>query len=495
MGEMVSGSRLVAAVGLAALCVLGCTVSSCHGQPDYRAALSNSLLYFEGQRSGRLPPDQRVRWRGDSALADGHDQGVDLTGGYYDSGDNVKFGLPMAFTVTMLSWSVVEYGHQLAAAGELRHALAAVRWAADYLARAHAADEALYVQVGDGDADHSCWQRPEDMDTPRTAYRVDASHPGSDAAAETAAALAAAAVAFGQLDRPYSATLLAHAQQLFRFARNRRGLYHNSVPAAANFYRSSGDEDELLWAAAWLYVATGGEEYKDYIAGAGNGGGVRPMFSWDDKFVGAQALVAKLVLQRRLPDAGSPAVLKSNLEQFLCNVVQHGGAGGNTKLSPGGMLWWQPWDNLQYVTAATFVLAAHADHLAAAGATLQCGGASLPPSQLRSFARSQVDYILGANPGRMSYMVGYGGRFPAQVHHRGASLPSIKASPGKVTCKGGFAYMNKDTPNPNVLAGAIVGGPDANDQYNDSRQNYQQGEPSTVTVAPIVGVLARLLQN
>ncbi|KAL4564621.1 hypothetical protein LXL04_028687 [Taraxacum kok-saghyz] len=28
---------------------------------------------------------------------------VDLVGGYYDAGDNVKFGFPMAFTTTMLS--------------------------------------------------------------------------------------------------------------------------------------------------------------------------------------------------------------------------------------------------------------------------------------------------------------------------------------------------------------------------------------------------------
>ncbi|XP_062230641.1 endoglucanase 14-like [Phragmites australis] len=485
MGGMV---RLLAAVGLAALCCLGCRISSCEGQPDYRAALANSLLYFEGQRSGRLPPDQRVRWRGDSALADGSDHGVDLTGGYYDSGDNVKFGLPMAFTVTMLSWSVVQYERPLATAGELRHALAAVRWGADYLARAHAGDETLYVQVGDGYSDHSCWQRPEDMDTPRTVYSVNASSPGSDVAAETAAALAAAAVAFRRLDSRYSATLLAHAEQLFRFAKNHRGLYHKSVPAVASFYPSGGDE--LLWAAVWLYVATGGEDYKAYIAGAGNSGQVQSEFSWDNKFVGAQALI--LVLEGKLADAGNPAVLKSNLEQFLCNVLQRG---GSAKQSPGGVLWWQRWNNLQFVTSAAFILAAHSDHLAAAGASLQCGGVSLPPSQLLTFARSQVDYILGANPGRMSYMVGYGTRFPAQVHHRGASVPSIEFSPGKITCKGGLDYLNKDAPNPNVIMGAIVGGPDENDQYNDDRKNYQQGEPSTVTVAPIVGVLARLLQE
>ena len=52
----------------------------------------------------------RVPWRGSSALNDGSLAGVDLTGGYYDAGDNVKFGFAMAFSMTLLSWSVVEYG-------------------------------------------------------------------------------------------------------------------------------------------------------------------------------------------------------------------------------------------------------------------------------------------------------------------------------------------------------------------------------------------------
>lgn len=43
---------------------------------DYAAALTKSLLYFEAQRSGKLPPNQHVTWRDDSALNDGSDVGV-----------------------------------------------------------------------------------------------------------------------------------------------------------------------------------------------------------------------------------------------------------------------------------------------------------------------------------------------------------------------------------------------------------------------------------
>jgi hypothetical protein len=51
---------------------------------DYKTVLKNSLLFYEAQRSGKLPADQKVTWRKDSALNDKGDNGEDLTGGYYD---------------------------------------------------------------------------------------------------------------------------------------------------------------------------------------------------------------------------------------------------------------------------------------------------------------------------------------------------------------------------------------------------------------------------
>lgn len=71
---------------------------------------------------------------------------MDLVGGYYDAGDNVKFGLPMAFTTTMLAWSVIEFGNMMS--GQLDNARAAVRWGSDYLLKAATATpDSLYVQV------------------------------------------------------------------------------------------------------------------------------------------------------------------------------------------------------------------------------------------------------------------------------------------------------------------------------------------------------------
>ena len=50
----------------------------------FNEAIDKSLLFYEAQRSGPLPSNMRIDWRKDSALNDGSDVGLDLTGGYYD---------------------------------------------------------------------------------------------------------------------------------------------------------------------------------------------------------------------------------------------------------------------------------------------------------------------------------------------------------------------------------------------------------------------------
>ncbi|KAI3881580.1 hypothetical protein MKX03_012552 [Papaver bracteatum] len=464
------------------------------GQADYGTALTKSILYYEAQRSGKLPPTQRVTWRGDSGLKDGSDVGVDLTGGYYDAGDNVKFGFPMAFTITMLSWSVVEYESQLLAKAELSNALDAIKWGTDYLLKAHVHNETdgsdtLYGQVGQAQPDHDCWERPEDMDTPRTAYKIDAEHPGADLAGETSAAFAAASIVFKTSDPSYSDELLKRATQLYNFARNNHGLYHFSIPGADKFYPSGGYEDELSWAASWLYRATEEQTYLEFLLSVETGW-IHHTFCWDDKFTGVQVLMAKLVLEGKVQNSDKAAVYKSNAEDFVCAVIQKGN--DDIQISQGGSLYWQPWNNVQYITAGIFITTVYSDYLRSAGSNLNCPSGEATPDQIIDFVKSQVDYILGSNPKSMSYMVGMGSNYAQKVHDRGASIVSIKTDPTPVTCQGGYdIWFNKDAPNPNVLEGALVSS-NLQDTYEDSRSNFQQAEPAIANTAPLVGVLARL---
>ncbi|CDP16869.1 unnamed protein product [Coffea canephora] len=441
---------------------------------DYGDALDKTLLFLEAQRSGKLPPNQRVKWRGDSGLKDGFLQGVNLVGGYYDAGDHVKFGLPMAFTMTMLSWGAIEYRNEIVRLNQMGHTLAAIKWGTDYFIKAHPQPNVLWGQVGDGVSDHYCWERAEDMTTPRTAYKLDPEHPGSDLAGETAAALAAASLAFKPYNSSYSSLLLVHAKQLFSFADSFRGKYDDSIQCAKQFYTSSGYSDELLWAATWLYRATDDEYYLKYVVDnavpmGGTGWAVRE-FSWDTKYAGIQILLSKVLLD------GAGRAYTSTLQQyqakadfFACACMQKND-GYNVATTPGGLVYVREWNNMQYAASAAFLLA--------------------PKSNLRI---SSADYFLGKNPKSMSYVVGYGQNYPIHVHHRGSSIASVFALQSVVGCVQGFeSWYRRPEPNPNVIYGALVGGPNNNDAFFDDRSNYEQTEPTISGVAPLFGLFSRL---
>ncbi|PKA54568.1 Endoglucanase 11 [Apostasia shenzhenica] len=442
--------------------------------PNYGEALAKSILFFQGQRSGRLPPDQKIKWRADSALTDGSSANVNLTGGYYDAGDNVKFGFPMAFTTTMLSWSVVEYGKRMGS--QLPAARAAVRWATDYLLLATAAvPSRLYAGVGDPNADHSCWERPEDMDTPRTVYWVSPEKPGSDIAGETAAALAAASVVFRTADRSYSSRLLAAAKNVMAFAVKYEGKYSDSL----------GGADELLWGASWLLRATNDASYFNYLKSLEADDQV-DIFSWDNKFAGARVLLARKAL---IEEDQAYDAFRVQAEEFMCRILPNSPS-SSTQYTPGGLIFKLSSSNLQYVTSISFLLSTCAKFMASSNHTFKCGNLLVTSSTLRNLAKKQVDYILGQNPLNMSYMVAFGAQFPKKIHHRGSSLPSKASRPNHIGCQDGFQYLNTDNPNPNILIGAVVGGPNQNDAFSDDRNNYAGSEPATYINAPLVGSLA-----
>ncbi|XP_010456051.1 PREDICTED: endoglucanase 17 isoform X2 [Camelina sativa] len=456
---------------------------------NYKDALTKSILFFEGQRSGKLPPNQRMTWRKDSGLSDGSALHVDLVGGYYDAGDNIKFGFPMAFTTTMLSWSVIEFGGLMKS--ELQNAKTAIRWATDYLLKATSHPDTIYVQVGDANKDHSCWERPEDMDTVRSVFKVDKNTPGSDVAAETAAALAAAAIVFRKSDPSYSKVLLKRAISVFAFADRYRGTYSAGLkPDVCPFYCSySGYQDELLWGAAWLQKATKNLKYLNYIKTNGQILGAAEYdntFGWDNKHAGARILLTKAFLVQNVKTLHE---YKGHADNFICSVIP-GAPFSSTQYTPGGLLFKMADANMQYVTSTSFLLLTYAKYLTSAKTVVHCGGSVYTPGRLRSIAKRQVDYLLGDNPLRMSYMVGYGPKFPRRIHHRGSSLPCVASHPAKIQCHQGFAIMNSQSPNPNFLVGAVVGGPDQHDRFPDKRSDYEQSEPATYINAPLVGALS-----
>ncbi|KAD2152072.1 hypothetical protein R6Q59_003972 [Mikania micrantha] len=457
---------------------------------QYSDALTKSILFFQGQRSGKLPANQRVKWRADSALHDGSSANVDLVGGYYDAGDNVKFGLPMAFTTTMLAWSIIEFGDNMKS--ELGNAKAALRWSSDYLVKAATATpDTLYVQVGEPYSDHRCWERPEDMDTPRNVYKVSAQNPGSDVAAETAAALAAASIVFQVSDPSYSHKLLQTAKNVFDFANKYKGSYSDSLGSVVcPFYCSySGYNDELLWGASWIHRASQDASYMSYIQSNGHMMGSEDddfSFSWDDKRPGTKVLLAKGFIENKTDQF---QLYKQHSDNYICSLIP-GAPNSQARYTPGGLFYKQAETNLQYVTTSSFLLLTYAKYLASNGGQASCGASMLTSETLVVQAKKQIDYILGDNPMRMSYMVGFGDRYPMRIHHRGSSVPSVHNHPDHISCDAGHQYFSSGSPNPNIHIGAIVGGPDSNDNFGDDRSNYSQSEPATYVNAPFVGAVA-----
>jgi len=64
-----------------------------------------------------------------------------------------------------------------------------------------------------------------------------------------------------------------------------------------------------------------------------------------------------------------------------------------------------------------------------------------------------------------------------------------------MACKEGTPYFNSSSANPNLLIGAVVGGPGEDDAYEDDRADFRKSEPTTYINAPLVGVLAYFVGN
>ncbi len=62
--------------------------------------------------------------------------GEDLSKGYYEAGGSyLKVGLPEAFSITQLAWTITRHSDALYRVGLLDEALSALKWGTDYLVR------------------------------------------------------------------------------------------------------------------------------------------------------------------------------------------------------------------------------------------------------------------------------------------------------------------------------------------------------------------------
>ena len=452
---------------------------------NYAEVLQKSMWFYEVQRSGALPVNNRVEWRGSSATSDGSDAGHDLSGGWYDAGDNMKFNFPMASSVTLLAWGGLEYGAGYRKIGQWGWLLGNIKWATDYFIKCHTASDEFYGQVGKGMTDHKWWGAPEVFPNERPAYKIDAAHPGSELAAEAAAALASSSMLFRGTDAPYADLCLKHARELFSFADGHRGLYHEAITDVVDFYKSwSGYQDELVWAALWLYIATKEQSYLEKAEGWYDGLPKEPQsttpkfmeaLSWDDKTYGCYVLLAKITNKEKY---------HTDAQRWL-DWWSHGysvrQSGGNTwsadegvAYTPSGLAWVRQWGPIRYAANTAFAAFVYSD----------CRIVPAAKKDLYyKWAKSQIDFALGSNEQKRSFVCGFGTNPPTKPHHRAMHGP--------------YLDDNGRTPaqSRHVLYGGLVGGPSQDGSYTDDRLDAVRNEVATDYNAGFSSALARLVRD
>ncbi|EIE83308.1 hypothetical protein RO3G_08013 [Rhizopus delemar RA 99-880] len=154
-------------------------------------------------------------------MTDGIDVQLDLTGGYYDAGDYLKFTFPLSYSVFMLSWG----GNRL---------------------DDKSTSTSLYALCSGPDSG---------IPLPRPSYQINETHFGTDVASMTAAAFATASSFFrllgsvtgNQDDKSYADILLSHSTQLYNCSKSIVPIrYHFSVPTLLGFYGSTDYLDDLI---------------------------------------------------------------------------------------------------------------------------------------------------------------------------------------------------------------------------------------------------------
>ena len=431
---------------------------------DYERHLELSLLFYEAQRSGKLPNTNRIYWRHDSMLEAGYDAGIDLTGGYYDAGDNCKFNFPGAGALTLIAWSGIDFKNGYQRAGQYEYMLDMIKWGTDFFLKCHPEKYVFYIQVGDGNVDHGFWYPPEYINYVYPSYKVDKDHPGSEVTGEVAATFAAASILFKDEDTAYSQTLLKHAIELYEFADEYRGDYTSSVPEVKDFYGTQPDGyyDELEWASLWLYRATGDEKYREkfekFISTDKYYEDWDKPINWEDKYGGVFVLAAQLL----------------NEERHLTRAKKFAKAILDQPRTPGGLYYYpslSKWGSNRHAANAGSNVAFLANFLPKTDSDRQ---------SYIDFAESQIKYILGDNPLGINFVVGAERNSPKSVHHRAAS----------------FTYDCNGFPEENVytLWGALAGGPGIQDDYIDERSNYEKNEVAIDYNAGFTASLAALIQ-
>ncbi|MCL1881101.1 MAG: glycoside hydrolase family 9 protein [Oscillospiraceae bacterium] len=437
-------------------------------EANYAHLLQLALYFFDANMCG---PDVETRsafaWRQNCHLQDmniplsdvvfegsipGMPSTLDLSGGFHDAGDHIKFNLPILFGGVTLGWSVQEYRAEFERIGSMPHAQRILNHFAEYVRRCIIRNPsgtiiayAYQVARGNDDVpnanDHGFWGAPHlQTGTQQGARRrawvtnLTSQNPGTDQVAMAAAFLA---INYAVSGNPVD---LAYARELFAWANtaSHRGV---AIRGHSPFYHSSRWEDKMALAGEMLVIATGNNSYRTSASVAHSNW----PYVWDDVW----PLVGVL--------RGDTAAVNSRFGSWVNspNTYHIFDNWGNARMSAGMQGLGLAWDNL------------HGSGRSGVRST---------------WARGQMDFILGQNSYNTSFVLGYptigtgtptynnmqaGVSNALRIHHRAASTNTIS-----------WNAHNDNLPPANLLTGGLIGGPGNGRQFINVMRgpNYQHTE-------------------
>lgn len=265
------------------------------GDDAYGDYVEDLLRFMRQQRCGYNPVLDMVCHQRDGRTAFGPkpaDTFVDASGGWHDAGDQLKYLLTGSnATARMLLAYELEptkfddrtdrLGHPLP--NGVPDVLDEARWGLDWIFRLHPSPKELYHQVAD-DRDHNEWKMP-DRDTSdygwgpnsyRVVYAADGKPQGlrkyksestglANLAGRCAAAMAQAHRIWQRdLDDPlFAARCLQAARELYALGKSHEGFQQGNSYGAPYRYAETTWADDMEWAAAELFAATGEDTYRN----------------------------------------------------------------------------------------------------------------------------------------------------------------------------------------------------------------------------------------
>lgn len=381
---------------------------------DYGKALHLMYLFLQISRSGALPY-QRVGWRSDSNIDNVGKYGEDVSAGYFEAGGSyLKLSGHTASSLGQYAWNLIQFksGHEKV--NEYDEGLEAMRWGLEYFINCHTQETRgeLVAGVGVPGYEFSFWGPPEATTYPKPVQYVTQDAPATEITGATSAFLSMGYILFKDYDPDFAAECLVHATDLYEFAMTYQRSYMDDEVFAdqGQLYPSTGFYDEQVWAAYWLFKATGNLDYLEtaervYNENVLDYGGWA--YDWNEKLPALNVLLAF-----------EEAVV--NNSAYLFNVYDYFNRWMDTShrdvdRTPKGFPYRFYWGSTRYAGNSAFLALVTANHVEASDPVYA--------SELRKFSKDISDYILGKGTGSPSYLIGYGDNYASYIFHKSSFFP------------------------------------------------------------------------